>query len=51
MAITVEKLKGGYEIFCTMDGWCLNFPDGKYKWFISYERLKKYANEKGIAIG
>lgn len=48
--ITVEKLRGGYEVFSTMDGWCLNFPDGKYKWFVSYTQLEKYAKENGIEI-
>ena len=44
------QLKNGYEIISTMDGYCLCFPDGDYKWFAIYDWLEKYAQENGIDL-
>ena len=51
MAISVEKLKGGYEFFSTMDGYCLCFPNGNHKWFATYSSLEKYAKKHNIDLG
>lgn len=50
MAITVEKLNGGYEFFNTMDGYFLVKPNGTHKWFLSYSSLEKYCKENGINV-
>lgn len=48
MAITVEKLKGGYEFFSTMDGYYLTLPNGETKFFVFYGKLEEYCKENGI---
>lgn len=50
MAITVDKLKGGYEFFSTMDGYCLVKPDGTYKWFVFYSQVEEYCKKNGIEL-
>ena len=46
--IKVEKLKGGYEFFSTMDGYFLVNPDGTHKFFVTYEEVERYCNKNGI---
>lgn len=48
MAVTVEKLKGGYEFFSTMDGYYLTLPNGETKFFVFYSKLEEYCKENGI---
>lgn len=48
MAITVEKLKGGYEFFSTMDGYYLTLPNGETEFFVVYSELEEYCKENGI---
>ena len=50
MAITVDKLKGGYEFFSTMDAYYLTEPDGNTKVFLFYSQLEKYCKENGIEL-
>ena len=48
--IAPEKLNDGYELFRTMDGYCLCRSDGWYEWFVTYSALEKYAKENGIEL-
>ena len=49
MAITVEKLKGGYEFFSIMgEGYYLTLPNGKTESFLYYSELEDYCKENGI---
>lgn len=50
MAIVVEKLKGGYELFSTMDAYYLYKPDGTCETFLFYSQLEKYCKENGIEL-